>query len=233
MNSINENQPEKNREDLRGRDAVEKIRELVGKAKTCFFCTSSHGRDGRGPADERPAGGRRGEPVVPERQRQPHQEHGRRPVGQLYFQGSPHSDFLHLNGRATISTDRAKIEELWEPVLKTWFTGGRGRPAHHGHPGHAGRRLLLGHQARERGGRHQDADRRGDREDARRLDRGQAEGVTRGHGTRRATPGGLRERRPSRSGRGHDNRCRAHQADDLGGSGRMGTDHSTINPHVQ
>ena len=43
---------------------------------------------------------------------------------QLYFQGSPHSDFLHLSGRATVSTDRARIEELWEPLLKTWFTGG-------------------------------------------------------------------------------------------------------------
>ena len=41
MGSINENQPEKNREDLRGREAVEKIHELVGKAKNCFFCTSA------------------------------------------------------------------------------------------------------------------------------------------------------------------------------------------------
>jgi general stress protein 26 len=46
----------------------------------------------------------------------------------LYFQGSPHSDFLHLSGRATVSTDRAKIEELWEPLLKTWFTGGADDP---------------------------------------------------------------------------------------------------------
>jgi len=42
----------------------------------------------------------------------------------LLFQGSPHSDFLQLNGRATVSRDREKIKELWEPVIKTWFTGG-------------------------------------------------------------------------------------------------------------
>ena len=47
---------------------------------------------------------------------------------QLFFQGSPHSDFLHLRGIATISRDRAKIEELWEPVLRTWFTGGKDDP---------------------------------------------------------------------------------------------------------
>ncbi len=42
----------------------------------------------------------------------------------LYFQGSPHSDFLVLEGDATVSTSREKIEELWEPILKTWFTEG-------------------------------------------------------------------------------------------------------------
>jgi general stress protein 26 len=42
----------------------------------------------------------------------------------LFFQGSKHSDFLQLGGRATVSTDKAKIKELWEPVLQTWFTDG-------------------------------------------------------------------------------------------------------------
>jgi general stress protein 26 len=43
---------------------------------------------------------------------------------QLLFQGSAHSDFLSLYGTATISTDKELIKELWEPILKTWFTGG-------------------------------------------------------------------------------------------------------------
>ena len=46
----------------------------------------------------------------------------------LYFQGSAHSDFLHLQGKASISEDKAKIKELWEPVLKTWFTEGENDP---------------------------------------------------------------------------------------------------------
>jgi general stress protein 26 len=46
------------------------------------------------------------------------------PRVKLYFQGSPHSDFLVLSGVATVSTDKGKIRELWEPILKTWFTGG-------------------------------------------------------------------------------------------------------------
>ena len=28
------------------------------------------------------------------------------------------------SGRATISRDKAKIKELWEPIVKTWFTEG-------------------------------------------------------------------------------------------------------------
>jgi general stress protein 26 len=36
------------------------------------------------------------------------------PVVELFFQGSPHSDFLQLTGFATIMTDRKRIKELWD-----------------------------------------------------------------------------------------------------------------------
>ena len=52
------------------------------------------------------------------------EELARDPAVQLYFQGSAHSDFLTLSGQASISRDKAKIKELWEPIVKTWFTGG-------------------------------------------------------------------------------------------------------------
>lgn len=47
---------------------------------------------------------------------------------QLLFQGSSYSDFLHLTGMATITEDKAKIKELWNPFLKVWFTGGEDDP---------------------------------------------------------------------------------------------------------
>jgi general stress protein 26 len=50
------------------------------------------------------------------------------PQVHLYFQGSTHSDFLHLHGEASISKSKAKIKELWAPVLKTWFTDGENDP---------------------------------------------------------------------------------------------------------
>jgi general stress protein 26 len=42
----------------------------------------------------------------------------------VFFQGSAHSEFLHLVGKASVSRDKAKIHELWEPILRTWFTEG-------------------------------------------------------------------------------------------------------------
>lgn len=41
MNSINRNQPEHNHDDLSGGKAVDKIKELLKAAASCFFCTAT------------------------------------------------------------------------------------------------------------------------------------------------------------------------------------------------
>ena len=50
------------------------------------------------------------------------------PEVKLYFQGSTHSDFLYVEGTATITDDKAIIKELWEPLFKVWFTEGEDDP---------------------------------------------------------------------------------------------------------
>jgi len=47
---------------------------------------------------------------------------------QMLFQGSKYSDFLSIYGKAEITKDRAKIEELWEPSVAVWFTEGKDDP---------------------------------------------------------------------------------------------------------
>ncbi len=47
---------------------------------------------------------------------------------QLLFQGSHYSDFLTLYGTASINQDQTIINELWDPILKTWFTQGKEDP---------------------------------------------------------------------------------------------------------
>jgi general stress protein 26 len=126
MDSINQNQPEVNRADLRGADAIRQAKELIDKAQTCFFCTAAS-----------PAGSTAARPMsVQEVDDAGHlwflsaddshknQELERDARVTLYFQGSAHADFLTLSGAASVSRDKEKIKQLWEPVVKTWFTEG-------------------------------------------------------------------------------------------------------------
>ena len=126
MDSINRQQPELNRADLFGVDAVTKIKQLAEKAEVCFFCTESP-MAGSGAA--RPM-------AVQEVDQQgnlwflsaadshKNEELSRDASVHLYFQGSAHSDFLALNGTATVSRDQSRIEQLWKSVMKVWFTEG-------------------------------------------------------------------------------------------------------------
>lgn len=46
----------------------------------------------------------------------------------LYFQGPGRAEFLELRGYASVYSDRAKIDELWTPLAKAWFTEGKDDP---------------------------------------------------------------------------------------------------------
>lgn len=126
MNSINRNQPEENRADLSAQDAIAKIKELVEKAETCFFCTNARTSESSG---ARPMSVQQVDEAgnlwfLSADDSHKNEELAADPVVQLYFQGSAHSDFLMLSGTATVSRDKVKIKELWEPIVKTWFTEG-------------------------------------------------------------------------------------------------------------
>src|SRR5579864_2508091 len=109
MDSINKNQPEKNKQNLLGEDAIKKIKELAKKAESCFFCTNING------------GNFSTRPMAPEQidddgnfwflsasDSNKNKEISIDAAVQLLFQGSAHSDFLSINGRAEISTDKNK-----------------------------------------------------------------------------------------------------------------------------
>ena len=126
MSSINDQQPEHNHEDLSGATAVEKIREIVKSAQTCFFCTtpSAAGSSGARPMNVRQVDDAGNLWFLSANDSHLNHELERDPNVRLFLQGSAHSDFLELTGTGEISRDKAKIEELWVPVIKTWFTGG-------------------------------------------------------------------------------------------------------------
>ncbi|MFC6096074.1 pyridoxamine 5'-phosphate oxidase family protein [Flavobacterium qiangtangense] len=130
MDSINQNQPEDNFKNLIGKEAIDKIKELAEKAGSCFFCTDI--KTGK-PFDTRP--------MAPEKiddqgnfwflsssDSHKNEELEQDSSVQLLFQGSSYSDYLSIYGKAVISKDKAKIKELWDPMMKTWFTEGEDDP---------------------------------------------------------------------------------------------------------
>ncbi len=126
MDSINENQPEHNHADLSGDAAIAKIKELVKKSPTCFFCTAfaSEGSQAARPMSVQQVDDEGNLWFLSAVDSHKDMEVALEPAVTLYFQGSTHSDFLLIHGTALVSRDQAKIEELWEPIIKTWFTGG-------------------------------------------------------------------------------------------------------------
>jgi general stress protein 26 len=48
--------------------------------------------------------------------------------GQLIYAVTSKSEYLSLAGMFTIERDQAKIDELWTPIAKAWFTEGKTDP---------------------------------------------------------------------------------------------------------
>lgn len=130
MDSINKQQPEHNRENLTNEDAVKKIKEMVESAKTCFFCTDLKENK---PFKTRPMSVQKVDDMgnlwfLSSVDSNKNEQIEDKSAVQLLFQGDPHTDFLSIYGYASISKDKNKIEELWEPLAKTWFTEGKDDP---------------------------------------------------------------------------------------------------------
>jgi len=130
MDSINQNQPEENKENLSAQGAWKKIKDQIQESDTCFFCTEP----ATGPsAGVRPMSIQQADEegnlwIMIANDSHTYQEVLLDSRVKLYFQGSKHADFLYLTADATIHNNEAKIKELWNPILKTWFTEGEDDP---------------------------------------------------------------------------------------------------------
>jgi general stress protein 26 len=47
---------------------------------------------------------------------------------QLFFSNTSNYEFLSVYGKASITRDQAKIDELWTPIAKAWFPEGKEDP---------------------------------------------------------------------------------------------------------
>ena len=130
MDSINKNQPEENREDLTGKKAVERIRDVVKQTESCFFCTavSAGGSGATRPMSVQEVDDDGTLWFLSASDSHKNRELEKDSAVRLFFQGSEHAGFLTLTGTATVSGDRKRIKDLWKSVLKVWFTEGENDP---------------------------------------------------------------------------------------------------------
>ena len=130
MDSTNKNQTENNLENLNQNEAVDKIKELVKCAQTCFFCTNLRSDK---PFSTRPMSVQKVDDsgnlwFLSSIDSNKNEELKKNSAVQLLFQGDPHTDFMTIFGYATVSKNQNIISDLWDPILKIWFTEGKDDP---------------------------------------------------------------------------------------------------------
>lgn len=130
MDSINKQQPETNKDNLNGKESIQRIKETVKKNSSCFFTTETPigGSMGTRPMSVQKVDDQGHLWFLSANDSHKNEEIDIDPKVKLYFQGSSYSDFMYLAGSARISRDPKKIEELWEPMIKVWFTEGKDDP---------------------------------------------------------------------------------------------------------
>ncbi len=130
MDSINQNQPEQNRRDLSGVQAIERVKDMTKDADSCFFSTAASLGPSRGvrPMSVRETDDNGALWFLSSIDSHKNQEIALDPNVKLYFQVSKHSGFLELDGQAEVSQDKAQIKRLWNFMLRTWFTEGEDDP---------------------------------------------------------------------------------------------------------
>lgn len=119
-----------NTENLQGQGALKKIKEIAEGAGTCFLLTN---------LSEKPLTARPMSTVkiddqgyiwfFTKKDGEPASDIRTDDRVQLLYSHHGSSEYLSLYGSAETTTDRKKIEELWSPIMKTWFNEGKEDPS--------------------------------------------------------------------------------------------------------
>jgi general stress protein 26 len=116
---------EEHYESVTGTKAVERIRDVAKSARICLFGTLLN----RSPLTVRPMAVQSVDDAgnlwfLSSRASHTNQHIAQNPSVQLLFSNPGDSEYMTLQGTATISDDRALREKHWTPIAKTWFNGG-------------------------------------------------------------------------------------------------------------
>ena len=114
---------------LQNKEAIEKMKELAESIDICMFCTNP----GSIPFDTRPMSTQEVDEqgnfwFLSTRQSNKDQEIKQDDKVQLIYADRNNSHYLSVSGSASIYYDRDKIEKIWAPEAKAWFTEGKDDP---------------------------------------------------------------------------------------------------------
>lgn len=117
-------------EHLNNQDAVDRIKSMAEKADLCFFITTIKTGE---PLNVRPMSCAQVDDegnlwFLSMKSSEKNKEIELDSKTQLLFQVGNYSGFLSLYGDSEILFNREKLDELWSPLAKTWFQGGKDDP---------------------------------------------------------------------------------------------------------
>ena len=116
-------------ENLQNQQAIEKMQELIKHNAICMFGTYENSKLQVRPMSVQEVDGEGTFWLLSARESQKNQSIAANTEVQLFFSNAGDSEFLSVSGIAEISTDREKIEELWNQIAKAWFTKGKDDPS--------------------------------------------------------------------------------------------------------
>lgn len=114
---------------LQNEEALKKIKELVEDIKTCMFCTNSTGI----PFNTRPMATADIDDegniwFISNAESHKNDEIKNDDKVQLIYAKGGNNHFLSIAGKAMVVKDQAKIDEVWNIFIKTWFKNGKKDP---------------------------------------------------------------------------------------------------------
>jgi general stress protein 26 len=117
------------KKDLSREEGIRKLRELAMDAKVCHFVTALSEK----PLSSRPMTIQEVDEdgnfwFLSKDSSHKNEEIEDDPEVQLFFSNTSSSEYLSVFGHAEAINDRKKLEELWSPIAKNWFSEGKDDP---------------------------------------------------------------------------------------------------------
>jgi len=116
--------------DLSAQEGIDKLKQLVDEINTCLFCTNLRTDDG---STCRPMATQQVDEegnlwFFSDVNSDKNEEIIENNHVQLFYSQPTKNSYMVVNGEASIIIDQQKTDELWNPLVKTWFKEGKDDP---------------------------------------------------------------------------------------------------------